>query len=83
MVFEEGEYAHGGSRVVRVGSRTGDDQLPFRLTQHFLLENKDRSIFRKNIGCALLNRDGDPFLAQWEQDLTSSAKKTRAATSWR
>jgi hypothetical protein len=41
------------------------------LLQHFVKENKDRSIFRKNIGRAILNRDNDPFLKQWELDLTT------------
>jgi len=32
---------------------------------------KDRSIFRKNIGRALLNRAADPYLAVWEMDFTT------------
>lgn len=75
VLFEEGESAHGGRRIVRVGTHTGDNQLRSRLAQHFLKANKDRSIFRKNIGRALLNRDDDPFLAAWELDLTPSAAK--------
>ena len=38
-------------------------------------ENNDRSIFRKNIGRALLNRDGDEFLKFWELDLTTRKAK--------
>jgi hypothetical protein len=34
-------------------------------------ENKDRSVFRKNIGRALLKKAEDPFLSQWELDLTT------------
>ncbi len=75
VLFEEGESAHGTNRIVRVGTHTGKDQLPSRLKQHFLLENKDRSIFRKNIGRALLNKDKDPFLESWELDLTTRAAK--------
>jgi hypothetical protein len=71
VLFEQGEIAHGTSRIVRVGSHTGSNQLPSRLRQHFLIENKDRSIFRKNIGRSLLNRDHDPFLPLWELDRTS------------
>jgi hypothetical protein len=41
-----------------------------RLKQHFLVPNKDRSIFRKNVGRALLNRARDPFLSEWEVDRT-------------
>lgn len=75
ILFEDGEQAHGTNRIVRVGTHTGVNQLPSRLEQHFLKENKDRSIFRKNIGRAILNRDHDPFLEQWELDLTASEAK--------
>lgn len=70
ILFETGELAHGTNRIVRVGSHTGEGQLRPRLEQHFLNENKDRSIFRKNIGRAILNRDRDPFLKHWNIDLT-------------
>jgi hypothetical protein len=40
-------------------------------------ENKDRSIFRKNIGRALLNRANDPYLAKWELDLTTREAKKK------
>ncbi|HEX8993855.1 MAG TPA: hypothetical protein VF803_01230 [Candidatus Paceibacterota bacterium] len=75
VVFERGERAHGGARIVRIGTHTGEGQLPSRLRQHFLTPNKDRSIFRKNIGRALLARDNDPFLADWEIDLTPRAAR--------
>lgn len=75
--FERGEVAHGTNRIVRIGTHTGADQLPSRLCQHFLVENKDRSIFRKNIGRALLNRDNDQFLPLWELDRTSKAMRDR------
>lgn len=71
ILFEKGEQAHGGDRIVRIGTHTGHNQLPSRLQQHFLKENKDRSIFRKNIGRALLSRAEDSFLSMWELDLTS------------
>jgi len=71
VLFERGEGAHGADRIVRVGTHTGVDQLRSRLFQHFLNENKDRSIFRKNIGRALLNKREDSFLEKWELDLTS------------
>lgn len=75
VLFEEGEKAHGTNRIVRIGTHTGNDQLRSRLLQHFVMENKDRSIFRKNIGRALLNEVKDPFLEQWELKLTSRAAK--------
>lgn len=77
VLFQKGERAHGTKRVVRIGTHTGNNQLPSRLNQHFLKENKDRSIFRKNIGRAILNRDGDPFLDQWELDLTPSSSRAK------
>lgn len=77
LLFEEGEFAHDGDRIVRVGSHTGPNNLAKRLKEHFLVENKDRSIFRKNIGRALLNRENDAFLEQWQWDLTSHANRDK------
>jgi hypothetical protein len=75
VLFEKGEEAHGADRIVRIGTHTGNNQLRSRLRQHFINENKDRSIFRKNIGRALLNKDKDPFLEQWNLDLTTRKAK--------
>lgn len=77
VLFEKGEKAHGGDRIVRIGTHTGGNQLPSRLFQHFLNENKDRSIFRKNIGRALLNKKKDSFVKEWEIDLTTKEAKAR------
>ena len=77
ILFERDESAHGGDRIVRIGSHTGINQLRPRLKQHFVNENKDRSIFRKNIGRALLNKSKDSFLEQWELDLTSKKSKEK------
>ena len=77
VLFEAGEKAHGGDRIVRVGTHTGENQLRSRLKQHYVIENKDRSIFRKNIGRAILNREDDPFLRQWNWDLTTRKAKER------
>lgn len=71
ILFERGEQGHGADRIVRVGTHTGKNQLVSRLRQHFVNENKDRSIFRKNIGRAMLCRERDPFLGDWEIDLTT------------
>ena len=79
VLFEDGEQAHGAARIVRVGTHTGKNQLRSRLKEHFLIENKDRSIFRKHIGRCLLNRDKDPFLAMWELDLTKNEAKKQYA----
>jgi hypothetical protein len=77
LLFERGEFAHGANRIVRIGTHTGQDQLRSRLQQHFLTENKDRSIFRKNIGRAILRRAHDPFLVDWELDLTTAEAKAQ------
>jgi hypothetical protein len=71
ILFEKGELGHGGNRIVRIGTHTGTNQLQSRLRQHFLNSNKDRSIFRKNIGRCLLNKSHDPYLPMWELDMTT------------
>lgn len=81
LLFEKGENAHSTERIVRAGTHTGGNQLHSRLLQHFVNENKDRSIFRKNIGRALLNKNNDPFLNQWELDLTTRNAKEKYSSS--
>ena len=76
-LFEKGEIAHNLNRIVRIGTHTGDNQLRSRLKQHFIMENKDRSIFRKNIGRAILNKNKDGFLKYWEVDLTTKDSKEK------
>jgi hypothetical protein len=80
-LFEKEEFAHSTNRIVRIGTHTGNNKLRSRLFQHFLNENKDRSIFRKNIGRALLNKDKDQFLKQWELDLTTKNAKEQYSNS--
>ena len=75
ILFENGETAHGCDRIVRIGTHTGDRQLRNRIVQHFENENKNRSIFRKNIGRCFLKQDNDPYLDIWELDTTAKAKK--------
>ena len=77
ILFEKGETDHGTERVVRVGTHTGDRRLVSRLKEHFIKENKDRSIFRKNIGRAFLSRKYDAFLEQWNWDLTTRKNKDK------
>jgi len=87
--YEDGEvWGHGGSspRIVRTGtSRPGNFRI--RIMEHFLSDERrvdfgghdrkpsDRSIFRKNIGRALLHRDGDEYLRVWEIDFTPKANR--------
>jgi hypothetical protein len=87
--YEDGEiWGHGGNkpRIVRVGTHR-DGNFRSRIAEHYLLseskmkfdEDKakpsDRSIFRKNIGRALLNRRGDSYLSIWEIDYMYRKKR--------
>jgi hypothetical protein len=88
--YEDGEtWGHCGvkPRIVRVGTcRQGNFQS--RISEHFLLNPSkmnytpdqspphDRSIFRKNIGRALLNKANDPYITIWNLDFTSSASRS-------
>ncbi|MCS7135622.1 MAG: hypothetical protein NZ931_00780 [Aigarchaeota archaeon] len=82
--YEDGEFwGHGGEklRIVRVGTHR-DGNFRSRIREHFLLDKawmnfderkpkpSDRSIFRKNIGRALLNIERDNYLKIWEIDFT-------------
>lgn len=81
ILFEKGEFAHSTNKITRIGTHIGQNQLHSRLFQHFVKEDKDRSIFRKNIGRALLNRDKDIFLQKWELDLTTRNAKNHHSDS--
>ncbi|MBV1818116.1 DUF6884 domain-containing protein [Clostridium cochlearium] len=65
MIFKSGEFGHAMDRVVRVGTHRADGRLKARLKDHYFRKNKDGSIFRKNIGLALLNKDQDEYLDIW------------------
>lgn len=75
ILFENGEKAHNGDRIVRIGTHRGDNNLYHRLKEHFSNENKDKSIFRKNIGRALLNKNKDDYLNVWEIDFSKKENK--------
>lgn len=75
VVFENGETAHNTDRIVRIGTHTGEGNLPKRINEHLYTPNKDRSIFRKHIGRCILARRNDLFLQQWEIDLTSRVNR--------
>jgi len=68
IVFEVGETYRGMDRIVRVGTHRSDGRLRARLKNHFLSENKDGSIFSKNIGRAILNKTNQPYLNIWNVD---------------
>jgi hypothetical protein len=75
VLFEKGEQAHGGERIVRVGTHRGQNNLAPRIREHLYTPNKDRSIFRKHVGRCLLAKEGDAFLTQWQIDLTTKASR--------
>lgn len=75
IIFERGEKYLEFDRIVRVGTHTGSNQLYSRLNQHYIKENKNRSIFRKNIGRCILNKENNPYLKNWDLDTTSAEEK--------
>lgn len=89
--YELGEvWGHGGdrSRIVRVGTHR-EGNFRSRMADHYVIDErkmefgpnhaapKDRSIFRKNIGRALLHRGSDAYEAIWNIDLTTPASRER------
>jgi hypothetical protein len=77
LMFENGEKYKNWDRIVRVGTHTGKNQLRSRLFQHYLNQNKNRSIFRKHIGRAILNKNNNPYLAIWNMDSTSRVDRIK------
>jgi len=91
--YEQGEFwGHGGSkpRIVRVGT-SKDGNFRKRISEHYLFDEskmnfdstkpapRERSIFRKNIGRALLNQRHDDYLKIWEIDFTSHKSRRENA----
>ena len=68
IAFEDGEKYYHLDRIVRVGTHKSEGRLKGRLKDHFLRENKDGSIFRKNIGRAILNKNNHPYLSAWNMN---------------
>jgi hypothetical protein len=84
VVFENGEQAHGGDRIVRVGTHKKQNNLAARLGLHLYGKkhgrdepNKDWSIFRKHIGRCLFANCNDEFLSQWNCDRIPRAARDR------
>lgn len=92
--YQEGENSDHGNgitrpRIVRIGTHK-DNNFRSRISEHFLLNEarmgftqtnpkpSDRSIFRKNIGRALLNKQRDfDYPKVWDVDFTSRINRTR------
>lgn len=75
LIFENGETAHGKDRIVMVGTHSSENNLMSRLKQHYIIESKDGSIFRKNIGRCILNVRKDPYIRIWDVDLSQRTNK--------
>ena len=93
VMFEEGEFYHGYPRITRVGTHQADKKsapdIPQkkqsvwkRMMQHYghatnLLGKKDGSIFRKNVGIAMLKESNDPYIEAWLFDRTTCEKRKK------
>ncbi len=75
IIFEKGEQYKEFHRVVRVGTHTSPNRLKGRLKNHYINKNKDGSIFRKNIGKAILNKRNDKYLDKWNIDTSIPENK--------
>ena len=88
--YEDSQVLGHGSykpRIVRIGINKGANNFRKRISEHYLPSEKkmnfnknrpkpsDRSIFRKNIGRALLNKANDPYLKIWDKDFTTRNKR--------
>lgn len=79
IMFEMGEKLYGMDRIVRIGTHRANGRLKERLKDHFLKENKDGSILRKNVGLSLLHRERDPFEVIWALDWSKPSIKNEYA----
>lgn len=77
ILFEKGEKYGSIDRVVRVGTHTGNNKLPARMVQHYRIQTKDRSIFRKNLGRIYLNQTNDPYIDIWNVSNTERINRLR------
>lgn len=77
IMFENGQKYMEFDRIVRIGTHTSNDRLKSRLRDHFISKNKDGSIFRKNIGKAMLNKNDDQYLDIWSLDTSKSYNKDK------
>jgi hypothetical protein len=76
IMFEKGQKQGELDRIVRVGTHTAEGRLKARLKDHFISQNKDGSIFRKNVGKALLSKNKDSYLDIWTLDMANKRNTT-------
>lgn len=86
--YEDGEYNAHNNRpgIVRVGTHKNNN-FRSRINEHYLLDGmdfdkntpapKDRSIFRKNIGRALIMKMNPDYLAIWNIDFTKKINRMK------
>ncbi|NLE04575.1 MAG: hypothetical protein GX638_07220 [Crenarchaeota archaeon] len=70
IMFEKGQIYHSKDRIVRIGTHKGINRLLKRLKDHFIRENADRSIFRKNIGRAFTETMNPHFDTELEKKIS-------------
>ena len=75
IIFEKCESYYDIDRIVRIGTHKADGRLKARLKDHYIRKNKDGSIFRKNIGLALLNKEQDEYLKVWQLNTSKPSIK--------
>jgi hypothetical protein len=75
VFFEKDEKYHDMERITYVGTHTSPGRLQGRLLDHFVRENHDGSILRKNVGKAILNANHDPYLLVWAIDTSKSQNR--------
>jgi len=88
---EISDHGYGSKpRIVRIGTHK-QGNFRSRISDHFLFNTSkmkfavstpkpsDRSIFRKNIGRALLCKEGDEYLQIWNKDFTSHQSRLENA----
>jgi len=66
IMFDKAETFYGYPRIIRIGTHTGQGNLKRRLRDHFMTEDQRGSIFRKNIGRALLILNKEEYLPTWD-----------------
>lgn len=76
IFFENGEIYKDLDRIVRVGTHRSNNRLKNRLRDHYK-PNKDGSIFRKNIGRAILNYKHDSYSKVWEINYSNENNKEK------
>lgn len=77
IMFEKNEKFIGMDRIVHIGTNRSHDRFIMELQDHFIVEDADGSILRKNIGRALLNKSQNPYLKIWDIDMHVSSNRRK------